>query len=378
MTAHAARLERLREAARAADLAAVAVVPGPNLAYLTGVPFHASERVTVLLIPVDGPTVFVAPSLDRLKAEGLPFPVALRLWSDADGPFAAVAGALDALGLGGRRLGVEGRRIRFLELAVMAESGAAPVPVDADPVFAGLRMRKGPDELAAMRRAVAVAEAAFARTLPAIRVGTTEREVAAELVVQLLRAGSGALPFGAMVLAGPSGANPHGVPGDRSLAPGDVVTLDWGATCDGYASDITRCVVVPGAEPLPELVRAHEVAAAANAAGRAAVRPGATGEAVDRATRAVVEAAGLGPFFVHRTGHGLGLETHEEPDMKEGDRTPLAPGMTFTVEPGVYLPDVGGVRVEDDVAVAEDGAEILTTLPRELLAADALAARLAR
>lgn len=378
MTAYAERLERLRDAARAADLDAVAVVPGPNLSYLAGVPFHASERVTLLLVPVDGPTVFVAPALDRLKAESLPFPAALRLWSDADGPAAAVAGALEALGLRGRRLGVEARRIRFLELEAMARSGAAPVPVDADGVFASLRMRKGAGELAAMRRAVAIAEAAFARTLPVIRPGTTEREVASELVVQLLRAGSGALPFGAMVLTGPSGANPHGVAGERPLAPGDVVTLDWGATFEGYASDITRCVVVPGAAPSPELARAHEVAAAANAAGRAAVRPGATGEAVDRATRDVVEAAGLGAFFVHRTGHGLGLETHEEPDMKAGDRTSLAPGMTFTVEPGIYLPEVGGVRVEDDVAVTEDGSETLTTLPRELLAADALEARLGR
>jgi len=377
MSLHARRLASLQADARLRDLAAVAIVPGPNLAYLTGLPFHMSERFTALFVPTDGAPAFVAPALDRLKAEGLPFAAALHLWADADGPSEEIARALDALGLRGRRLGVEGRRMRFLELDAMAKSGFAPLAVDADPAFASLRMRKGADELAAMRRAVAIAEAALAATLPFVRAGTAEQDVAAELVVQLLRAGSGALPFGAMVLTGVNGANPHGVPGDGVMVAGDVVTIDWGATHDGYASDITRCVVVPGADPHPELWRAHAVAVAANAAGRAAVRPGTTGEAVDKATRDVVDAAGLGAYFVHRTGHGLGLETHEEPDMKAGDRTPLAPGMTFTIEPGVYIPGLGGVRVEDDVVVTADGAETLTTLPRALVAADELAARLA-
>ena len=173
------------------------------------------------------------------------------------------------------------------------------------------------------------------------------------------------MPFSPIVATGEHGANPHAVPEDRPLQAGDLVTVDWGATVAGYASDITRCLHVAGAPLHPDLAEAHRIVHAANAAGRAAARPGATGDAVDRATRAVIEDAGLGEYFIHRTGHGLGLETHEEPDMKAGESIPLAPGMTFTVEPGVYIPGLGGCRIEDDVVITADGAESLTTLPRE-------------
>ncbi len=364
---HAERLARLRAATTAAGLDAVAVVPGPNLVYLTGLHFHLSERITLLIVPGDGRPAFVVPGLERTKAEGLPFAADLHAWADADGPAAAVTAAADALALGGRRLGVEGRRIRFLELDALAKCGQPPAVTNGDGVFAALRMTKDAAELAAMRRAVAVAEAAFAATLEFIRPGVTEQQLAAELMVQTLNAGSGALPFMPIVAAGANGANPHAGAGARALEPGDVVTIDWGATVDGYASDLTRCIVVAGAAPDARLAAAYDAVRAANAAGRAAARPGGTGQDVDRAARQVIAAAGLGDFFIHRTGHGLGLEGHEEPDMNEGSLTPLAPGMTFTVEPGVYIPGVGGVRLEDDVVITSDGAETLSTLSRELL-----------
>lgn len=364
---YAKRLDALRTAADAAGLDAIAIVPGPNLVYLTGLHFHLSERLTLLLVPTGGTPRFVVPALERTKAEGMPFDAELHTWTDDDGPESAVQGAAAALSLGGARLGVEGRRIRFLELDRLARCGHAPEAVDADPVFASLRMCKGAPELAAMRHAVAIAEGAFEAITPLFRAGVTEREIAAALVVELLKGGSGALPFMPIVATGTSGANPHASPGETRLAAGDVVTIDWGATHDGYASDITRCVAVSGAAPHPELLRAYAAVRAANAAGCAAARPGATGQDVDRATRAVIEAAGLGEYFIHRTGHGLGLETHEEPDMKEGSLVPLEPGMTFTVEPGVYIPGLGGMRVEDDVVITEEGSETLTTMSRDLL-----------
>lgn len=367
---HAERLAKLRAAVADAGLDAICVVPGPNLVYLTGLHFHLSERATILVVPRGGRPAFVVPALEETKARTLPFDADLFPWPDADGPSASVAAAASSLSLAGRRLGVEGRRIRFLELDLLATCGAAPAVENADAVFATLRMAKDAAELAAMRQAVAVAEAAFAATLEFIRPGVTEKQVAAELMVQTLNAGSGELPFQPIIASGPNGANPHAGAGSRALLRGDVVTIDWGATVDGYASDLTRCVVVAGAAPDPRILAAYAAVRAANEAGRAAARPGGTGQDVDRAARQAIVDAGLGEYFIHRTGHGLGLEGHEEPDMKEGSLTPLAPGMTFTVEPGVYIPGVGGVRIEDDVVITDGGAETLTTLSRELLVVD--------
>jgi Xaa-Pro dipeptidase len=365
-TVNLARLAGLRAAAAAAGLDALAIVPGANLSYLSGLDFHLSERPTLLVVPVAGPPWFVVPALELTKAHGLPFDATFFPWPDETGYTSAFREAIAAAGEI-RRLGIEGRRMRWLELEALRQAGLAAEIVGADAVFASLRMRKDEEELGHMRAAVAIAQEAFTRTLPAMRAGVSEREVAAELTLQLLRGGSGHLPFGPIVATGEHGANPHAVPDERPLAPGDLVTIDWGATVAGYASDITRCVHVGGAQMPERLGEVYEVVRAANAAGRAAAGPGTTGDAVDRATRAVIEQAGLGEYFVHRTGHGLGLETHEEPDMKSGDLTQLAAGMTFTVEPGVYIPGLGGCRVEDDVVITEDGAESLTTLTRELV-----------
>jgi len=185
------------------------------------------------------------------------------------------------------------------------------------------------------------------------------------LMSHLLSAGAQSLLFEPLVQAGPNAANPHAHAGDRPLQRGDLVVIDFGAVVDGYGSDITRTIAI--GEPDAEMRAVYEVVKAANAAGRAAARPGATGEAVDRAARAVIESAGYGPSFTHRTGHGLGLEGHEPPYMVRGEATILQPGMTFTVEPGIYLAGKGGVRIEDDVLVTADGSETLTTLTRELI-----------
>ncbi len=360
------RLTRLRAAAAEAALDAVVIVPGPNLAYLTGLNFHLSERPTMLLIPTSETARpwFLVPALEATKADGLPFTAERFDWSDDDGPEEALQRAV-AASQGVARLGVEGRRIRWLELDALKRAGLRAEIHGADAVFAALRMRKGADEIAHMRAAVAIAETAFQTMLGTIRAGMTEREVAAELMLQLLRGGTEGMPFSPIVATGEHGANPHAVPEDRPLQPGDLVTVDWGAIVAGYASDITRCLHVAGAPLHPDLAKAHQVVLAANTAGRQTARPGTTGDAVDRAARAVIADAGLGAYFIHRTGHGLGLETHEEPDMKAGETIPLAEGMTFTVEPGVYVPGLGGCRIEDDMVITASGAESLTTLPRE-------------
>jgi len=253
-----------------------------------------------------------------------------------------------------------------LELRLLEAAAPRANFVSAEAPLASLRIHKDETEIAAMRKAVAVAQAALLATLPVIQVGMTERQLAAELSLQLLRHGSDPeLPFSPIVASGPNSANPHAFPTDRSLSPGDILILDWGASVGGYFSDLTRTFSL--GEPDTELVRAGQVVAQANTAARALAAPGVTAEQVDHAARSAIERAGFGEYFIHRTGHGLGLEGHEEPYIRAGNPLPLAPGMTFTIEPGIYLPGRGGVRIEDDIVITPNGSECLSDLPRDLI-----------
>ena len=201
--------------------------------------------------------------------------------------------------------------------------------------------------------------------LPQIEIGMTERALAGMLRREMLDLGGDIMAFGPIVAAGPNSALPHAVATDRPLQAGDLLVIDWGVYVDGYPSDITRTFAV--GEISPELQRVYEIVKLANQRGKEAARPGTTGEEVDRAARRVIEENGYGEYFIHRTGHGLGLEVHEEPNMVEGNDKPLVIGNVFTVEPGIYLPDKGGVRIEDDMVVIEGGARSLTSFPRDLI-----------
>jgi Xaa-Pro dipeptidase len=190
-----------------------------------------------------------------------------------------------------------------------------------------------------------------------------ERQVAAMLTTELLSSGAERIAFGPIVSAGPNSASPHATPTDRVLQRGDLLVVDWGVYVDDYPSDLTRTFAIGEVEP--ELRRIFEVVKLANETARAAVRPGMTGQQIDRAARDVIEAAGYGEYFIHRTGHGLGLEVHESPDASPTNTTPLAPGNVFTIEPGIYLPGRGGVRIEDNIVVTEDGGRSLSSYPRD-------------
>jgi Xaa-Pro dipeptidase len=254
--------------------------------------------------------------------------------------------------------------MRFHELELLQTAIPRATFTSIDGAISTSRIIKDETELAAMQRAAEIAEAALEATLPLIKVGMTELELASELAMQLLRAGSEpAAKFSPIVASGPSSALPHAVPSARPLTDGDSLILDWGAVNQGYVSDITRTFFVKQAPD--EFSRIHDIVQKANAAGRAAVRPGAECGDVDRAARDEIEEAGYGEYFIHRTGHGLGLELHEPPFIREGEETVLEVGMTFTVEPGIYLSGRGGVRVEDDVVVTEEGGVSLTTISRE-------------
>lgn len=359
-----ARILRLRNAMREANLDGVALVPGTGLTYFSGIHTHMSERPTVLFLPAEGDPAIVIPHLEAMKAEaaGIP-PGRIFGWSDEEGYGGAFARAAEALSLSGSRYAVEALKMRVLEFEMLHELGGRP-PSHADELLKQIRLSKDAHELAQMQAAVDVAESAIQTVLPLIRIGQTEKEIAGLLLVALLEAGAEQLPFSPIVSTGVNGASPHAVPTDNRLQEGDLLIIDWGAQVGDYVSDITRTFAVGYISD--ELRQVYEIVRQANAAGMAVCRPGVTGEAIDRAARDVIDAAGYGAFFIHRTGHGLGMEAHEPPSLVAGERQPLPAGAVFTVEPGIYLPGKGGVRIEDDIVLTEDGYRSLTSLPREL------------
>ncbi|HTO99824.1 MAG TPA: Xaa-Pro peptidase family protein [Anaerolineales bacterium] len=361
-----ARLEHLNVSLSQAGLDAVVLNPGPTFAYLTGVSFHLMERPVVLLIAPGKKPVLVLPELEKLKVDLFPYPIDAFMYgenpADWDGVFRR---AISSLNLDGRKIGVEPRQLRLLEFRhVRAGAPEADYP-DASQCLAALRLRKDEQEIDAMRRAVKAAQKALEETIPSIRIGMTEKEIASELTMKLLQNGSESeLPFAPILSAGPNSANPHASPSERELQGGDLLVVDWGARVDGYISDLTRTFAVGDVES--EFRKIAEVVLAANKAGRAAGHPGAPCANVDKAARHVIDEAGYGQYFTHRTGHGIGMEGHEEPYMRGDNMQMLYPGMAYTVEPGIYLPGRGGVRIEDNVVVTKDGVEVLSDMSREL------------
>ncbi len=361
------RLSRLIALMHAASLDAVALNPSPSLVYLTGLHFHLSERPTTLIIAPPHSPVLIVPELETDKARQSNLPLQLIPFGDNPAEWEqAFHSAAEACRLSGKTVGVEPTRFRFLEWQFLSQSARDLRLVSAEPALGVLRLRKDEHELAAMRQAVQIAERAFEQILPLIKPGITERELAAELTVALLRNGSAPeLPFAPIVAFGANSANPHAVPGDTPLKKGDLVLFDWGASYNDYFSDITRTLAM--GEPGEELRQIYTVVQQANQHGRAAGRAGVPAGSIDRAARQVIEQAGYGNYFIHRTGHGLGMESHEPPYLYAENPLYLESGMVYTVEPGIYLPGKGGVRIEDDVVVTADGCQSLTSLPRDLI-----------
>jgi len=361
------RHQKLDFVMSSAGMGVLALNPGPSLTYLTGLDFHLSERPVVLFFAIDKIPAIVLPELETGKLKGVPFEINSFPYGENPKDWAkAFQQAEKAIDFDGKLIGVESRRMRILEYRFLEDIATKTTFMKAEDVLANLRMYKDPKEISAMRAAVKVAQNALEATIPLVKIGMTERELAGELVVQLLRQGSQPqLPFYPIVSFGPNCANPHATPTDRKLTPGDLMLIDWGATVDNYFSDLTRTFAVGGVEP--DLVRVAEIVHEANAAARSRTGPGVPAGEVDLVARTIIEKAGFGDYFIHRTGHGLGLEGHEEPYIRNDNAMLLEPGMTFTIEPGIYLPDRGGVRIEDDVIVTVEGVESFSNLPRELV-----------
>jgi Xaa-Pro dipeptidase len=361
-----ARLQKLNASLLNSELDAVILNPGPTLTYLTGLQFHLMERPVVLFIAPGKDPVLVLPELEMPKVDLFPYKVQAFAYGEIPSEWDdAFRKAAQALGLDGKRIGVEPRQLRLLEFRhVKAGAPEAEYP-DASDVLSQLRLKKDKAEVDAMRRAVKIAQDGLETAIPLIKIGMTERELASELVMQLLKHGSDSeLPFSPIVSSGPNSANPHASPSERKLQAGDLLVVDWGAAYGGYISDLTRTFAV--GEVDAECQKIHKIVQEANAAGRAAGKPGVPCADVDIAARGVIEKSGYGKFFTHRTGHGIGMEGHEDPYMRGDNMQLLEVGMAYTVEPGIYLTNRNGVRIEDNMVITEGGAESLSDMPREI------------
>jgi Xaa-Pro aminopeptidase len=354
------RIRRVTDEAAARGLDAVVIAPSPDLAYLTGYDPMPLERPTLLVLRPGAPPRMLVPELERPLAASCPAANALELigWVDGVDPYAEAARLLpgDGLVAAGDRLWAS----HLLGLQSVAPDLAFE---PASPVVGAVRAVKDPAELDALRRAGSAADGAFADILTTRFEGRREREVAADLARLLVAHGHARADF-TIVASGPNAASPHHEPGDRAIGAGDAVVMDFGGELDGYFSDTTRTVVV--GEPSEAFAEVYEVVRRAQAAAVESVRPGIEIQEVDRVARRIVDDAGFGERFIHRTGHGIGREVHEPPYAIEGDRTLLRPGITFSVEPGIYLEGRFGVRIEDVVAVTEGGVERLNRSTRDL------------
>jgi Xaa-Pro aminopeptidase len=361
--------DRLRGVAAAtgkAGLDALLLTPGPDLRYVTGYAAHESERLTCLVLPAAGEPILVVPRLELRGAQASPagaLGIEIVGWDETDDPYALVArrlGSVAAVGLSDRMWALMVLRLRAALPAARQEL--------ASKALRDLRARKSPAEIAALRAAAEAIDRVHAQVPGWLRPGRTEAEVAVDIGEAILAEGHATADF-TIVGSGPNGASPHHTASGRVLQRGDTVVVDIGGTMPtGYCSDCTRTYAL-GAPPA-EVAEYYQVLKDAQEAACAAVRPGVAAEAVDAAAREPITAAGYGEFFVHRTGHGIGLETHEEPYIVAGNGEPLQPGHAFSVEPGIY-PGPSGARIEDIVVCTADGIDRLNKVSRELTVVEA-------
>ncbi|MDP9342874.1 MAG: Xaa-Pro peptidase family protein [Actinomycetota bacterium] len=356
----ARRMARAADEAGSAGLSGMLVTPSADLVYLAGYDPPPLERLTCLFLRPGAEPVLVVPELEKPRAQASPAGSRVELvgWRDGQDPYEVVRGVVGPAG----GIAVTDRTLAVHVLGLQAAlPGARLVP--ASQAVPGLRAVKDPEEIELLARAAAGADEAFGMIARTPFAGHTESAVAASLGGLLLERGHDSVAF-TIVASGPNGASPHHEPGERTIRPGDPVVLDFGGRVGGYCSDISRTVCV--GEPPAEFLDVYEVVREAQERALQAVRPGVAAEDVDRAAREVIETAGFWDRFVHRTGHGIGLEEHEPPYIVAGNREPLRLGMCFSIEPGLYLEGRFGVRIEDIVVVTEEGATRLNEAPRDL------------
>jgi Xaa-Pro aminopeptidase len=363
------RVRAAREIAADAGIDLLVVTPGSDLRYLSGYHAHAMERLTALAVPRQGSPFLVVPRLEAPMVDASPagaLGLEVLAWDETDDAFAVLADAAAArLGSAPSRVAVGGRTWAEHALGIQRALPGSGLEL-ANPVVDRLRMIKSDAEIEELAAAGAAIDRVHARMGEWLRVGRTEADVGADIATAILAEGHVAVDF-TIVGSGPNGASPHHELSGRTIGAGELVVVDIGGeTATGYRSDCTRTYVVGGAADA-EVREWYGVLQAAQETATAAVRPGVTAEQIDAAARDVIEQAGWGKNFIHRTGHGIGLDTHEAPYIVAGNALPLEAGIAFSVEPGIYLAGRCGARIEDIVVCTDDGVRTFNEVPRELV-----------
>ncbi len=354
-------LKSLEQKMMPEGLDALLVTDPKHVYYLTGFASNPHERFLGLLLLKGEEPVLIVPALDAEAAHAASAVTKILTHSDTDNPYNLLKECLGSTAL--NTLGIEKEHFSVARYELLAESIAAKSFQDIGPLLRSMRAKKTPEEVSRMKHAAELVEEVLRRGLEHVKTGVSEIELVAELEYLMKKVGASGPSFDTMVLSGPNTALPHGVPGSRIIQPGDLLMFDLGVYAGGYASDITRTFAVEEVDA--KLVTLYNTVLAANEAGIAASIAGATFGSVDQAAREVIAAAGFGPYFMHRVGHGLGMDTHEYPSLHGLNTDVIENGNVFTVEPGIYVPGLGGVRIEDDVLITADCPQTLTSFPKE-------------
>jgi Xaa-Pro aminopeptidase len=356
MKIHRERIAKAQNLMAESGFDLLAIFPSSNMLYFSGFYDEPGERLFLLLVPQEGEPVFIVPQLyeDQLR-QATPF-ADIRVWRDSDDPTDLLKRTVFDFGIGkGQILVDDGMWASFL---LMLEEALPQANFFlASQVMVKLRIRKNPDEIHYLEEASAIADRAFEEILQMGIAGMDELDLAAALEETMRRMGAEKIAFETLVASGPNSSLPHYRAGRRVITPGDVVILDFGCQIKGYRSDITRTIIC--GKPSNEIKTIYEIIKAAQEKAVQTVKPGIEAQEIDRAARKMITKAGYGKQFIHRTGHGIGLDVHEEPYIAEGNQLQLQEGMTFSVEPGIYLSGRFGIRIEDIVVVTKDGVRSL-------------------
>jgi Xaa-Pro aminopeptidase len=359
-----ARLERCQKLMLEREIDTLFLAPGPNMYYLSGFLEEPGERLLSLIVPQSGEPLFIVPQMYEQQVRAFTWVERLVCWGDSEDASAVLSATMRQVVMKRSTIAVDTRMwSRFLLMLLAALPDARYL--DAGSVMNLLRIKKTSEEVSYMARSAEIADAAFTETVKECREGMTEHQVAAKIVNEMRRLGADSVNFEPITGSGPNGALPHYRSGDRKLQRGDLVVLDYGCVYRGYFSDITRTIAVGKCDD--ERRRVYSIVRSAQEKAYQAAVEGVEAQSVDKVARGIIEAAGYGQFFIHRTGHGIGLEVHEEPYIVAGNSMKLDEGMTFSIEPGIYLPGEYGVRIEDIVVIQAGKAQRLNKCTRELI-----------
>ncbi len=355
------RLSQLRSFMEEQKADAVLVTLPMHVYYLTGFNTNPHERFLGLVIPRDGEPVLIVPALDKDAAMAASSVTNIQTHSDTQNPYQVLKQALPA---GIAKLAVEKSHLTMQIYERMVDELDIAAFVDVEEPLRQMRLKKSPEEASKIRKACEVIEEVLRQGLSRVKAGVTEADMVAELEYLMKKLGSQGPSFSTMVLSGANSALPHGKPGTKKIEHGDLLLFDMGVYLNGYVSDITRTFAVGDINERQKEI--YDAVLRANLAAIKEVRPGVTLAHLDQTARDVIVESGYGEYFTHRLGHGMGMDVHEYPSVHGANQDKLVSGMVFTIEPGIYLPGVGGVRIEDDVFVTDNGVELLTSYPKEL------------